>query len=166
MDPLLRLVPAVHNALTATPLAWGASAVPVYQHLNTPHAGHYVLLTQPTSVTQSLNPSCRRWSCTVLLDVVTQFAEGQVSTIPAATVADQITARLEGQRLLLPAGWDCGPGTLELQTQLTETGELLALRRLLRLRWDVAYHATAEPAEPGPELPVGVLGGAFPLTLA
>jgi hypothetical protein len=171
MDPLLRLVPAVYAALTSPALEYGSVSVPVYQHLNEPNRGHYVLLTQPTTATRSLNPNCRQWSCTLLLDVVTQFAEGAVSTIPAATIADQILTRLEGQRLSLPDRWDCGPGSVELETQLTEAGELLALRRLIRLRWEVYYHATSAPVpEPDPEdelllAAFAVNGGGLPLIL-
>lgn len=140
MNPLRHLLPALYTVLTAPPLVADGGDVPAYEHLAEPEAGHYVLLTQPTAVGASGARDCRQWSCTALVDIVTQFAPGYVSSAPADELADAVTDRVEGQSLALPAGYQCGPARLELHSELRELdGELVAVRRLLRFRWEVFY---------------------------
>lgn len=139
MNPLLRLLPALYTRLSG--LTQAGQDVPVFQHLDTPRAGHYVLLEQATAPRAPGTQGCRQWSCTVLLNIVTQFPkQGRVSAIPANELADQVTTLLDDCRLLLP-DYDCGPGRLELSTELREQGpESIAVRRLLRYRWTISYH--------------------------
>ena len=162
MNPLLHLLPAVYAALSRPALTWAGAPVPAFEHLAQPLAGHYVLLEQPTATGQGGGRQCRQWSCTALVDVVTQFPTDLVSSAPADALADQITDRLEGQALYgLPAGYDCGPAVLELHNELREGGagvELAAVRRLLRFRWTVYAHATA------PIWPPAGNGGNYRLT--
>ena len=140
MNPLEHLLPAILTALTGLQVA--GVAVPVVEHLPGNTAGHYVLLTQPTDAEAGGAAGCLQDSCTVLLDVVTQFRPGAISSLPAESLTTQINARLRRQRLPLPAGWDCGPGLLLPTVQLTELGtELVAVRRLLRFRFEIFYHA-------------------------
>lgn len=142
MNPLAYLLPALIALLKAPPLQCDGANVGAYEHLPGNSAGHYVLLEQPTATGAGGAIACRRWSCTALVNVVTQFATDLVSSEPAETLATQVAERVEGQRLVLPAGFDCGPATLELHSELREDdGELLAVRRLLRYRWDVYYNA-------------------------
>ena len=139
MNPLEHLIPAILTALAG--LTWGGVAVPVVEHLPGNEARHYVLLTQPTDAEAGGAAGCLQDSCTVLLDVVTQFRSGALSTLPAESLTSQINTRLRRVRLPLPPGWDCGPGLLLPTLQLTElTGELTAVRRLLRFRFEVYYH--------------------------
>lgn len=140
MNPLEHLLPAILTALAG--LSWAGVAVPVVEHLPGNAAGHYVLLTQPTDADNGGTARCLQDSCTVLLDVVTQFRPGAISTLPAEALTTQINARLRRVSLPLPPGWDCGPGLLLPTVQLTELGpELVAVRRLLRYRFEIYYHA-------------------------
>lgn len=139
MNPTDVLIPALAAVLQAPPLTVAGVAVPVAEHFATGQAGHYVEIDQPTDTDAGGTATCRRFSVTALLNVVTQF-EGVVSSGPVAALVDEIHARLRGQRLPLPAGWTCGPGTVEPATQLKEgDGERAAVRRLLRYRWAVEY---------------------------
>lgn len=178
MDPLRHLLPAVYQALSATPLAVGGASVPVFQHLPKPQGGHYVRLHQPRAPQAAGASSCYEWSCTLLVDVVTQFPTTAIDTIPAGDIADQILTRLhrdeDGQRpvLPLPTGWQCGPATVELNEGLDEPAapgnELAAYRRLIRLRWPVFYHVPATPQpEPDPDDEQAILAHllAFPIIL-
>lgn len=142
MNPLAVLLPALYAALTTPALSQGGAAVPVHQHLLVAEAGHYVLISQPTDTDLGGATGCRRFACTVLLDVVTQFADRRVSSVPAEAIVSQVNERLRGRRLNgLLAGWEAGPGELVLSTQLEELeGELLAVRRLLRYRWELYYN--------------------------
>jgi len=144
MNPLLRLSPAVYAALAG--LAYAGAPVPVAEHLTGSTGGHYVLLEQPTAVKVSGRARCKQWTCTQLVDVVTQFPADAVSSAPADALSDQVLLALDDVRLLLPVGWQCGPGVAELNTEIRETdGALLAVRRLLRLRWDVFYDTYRPP---------------------
>lgn len=175
MDPLQHLLPAVYTALTAPTLAVDGTDVPVFQHLFEPRAGHYVLLSQPTAVDEGGSAACLGWSCTLLIDVVTQFRTRAIDTIPAAQLASAILARLHRQRLVFTAPeWDCGPAALVLNQGLDDPAapgqELFAYRRLIRLRWTVYYHVPATPQpEPDPNelllAAFAVNGGGLPLLL-
>ena len=159
MNPLEHLLPAILTALTGLQVA--GVAVPVVEHLQGNTAGHYVLLTQPTDAEAGGAAGCVQDSCTALLDVVTQFRPGAISTLPAESLTSQINTRLRRVRLPLPPGWDCGPGRLLPTLQLTElNGELAAVRRLLRFRWEVYYDLTpaAPPATGFPYTLPAVLG--------
>lgn len=141
MNPLAVLLPALDLALHAPPLMLAGLSVPVEQHLLANTAGHYVLITQPTDTDAGGAAGCLHYSCTVLFDVVTQFGTDLVSSQPAEQLVSQIHQRLRGQRLVLPAGWDCQPGSLEPGTQLVEElAGLRIVRRLLRYRWEIYYH--------------------------
>lgn len=141
MNPLAVLLPALHAALTAPALELAGAAVPVGQYFDVAQAGPYVEIDQPTDTDLSGASLCGPFSCTVLLNVVTQFPARAVSGLPAEALVSQINARLRGQRLPLPAGWDCQPGTLEPGLQLKETdGEQRLVRRLLRYRWNLSFH--------------------------
>ena len=138
MNPLLRLSPAVVAALAG--LGYGGAAVPAGEFFVAQPAGHYVVLDQPTAVEVSGRAACKQWTCTALVDVVTQFPGPALSSAPADALAEQVLVRLQDVALALPAGWQCGPGVLELQSEARETdGARLAVRRLLRLRWAVTY---------------------------
>lgn len=140
MNPLAHLLPALVTLLQAPPLTWDGADVPAEEHLPGNNAGHYVLLTQPTATALSGATGCKQWSCTALLDVVTQFNTDLLDSAPAESIATQVTDRVEGTRLLLPPGFDCGPARLELHSELRDNlGELKSIRRLLRYRWDVFY---------------------------
>lgn len=144
MNPLAVLIPALYAKLAG--LSYGGQAVPVYEHLPKNSPTHYVLIEQPTDTDAGGSIGCAHYSCTVLLDVVTQFASDVVTSEPAEAIVSQIHARLRRQRLVLPAGWDCQIGLVEPATQLVELdGELLAIRRLLRYRWEVYYHGVPAP---------------------
>lgn len=142
MNPLAALLPALYTALTSPALVWAGADVPVYQpQAPGALAGHYVLLTQPTDQDAGGAAGCRQYSCTVALDVVSQFAPGAVSSLPAEHLVSDIHARLRGQRLALGSGWDCQPGRLENEVQLPELdGTTVALRRVLLYRWELFYH--------------------------
>lgn len=139
MNPLLRLSPAVYAALSG--LAYAGVPVPAVEFLAAPTAGHYVLLEQPTAVEVSGRARCKQWTCTLVVDVVTQFAGDLLSSGPADALSEQVLVALQDVALPLPeAGWQCSAGTLELSTELRETdGALKAVRRLLRLRWTLTY---------------------------
>lgn len=141
MNPLAHLLPALITLLQAPPLTWDGADIPAEEHLPGNNAGHYVLLTQPTATALSGASGCKQWSCTALLDVVTQFPTDLLDSAPAESIATQLTDRVEGVRLALPAGFDCGPAQLQLHSELRDDlGELKAIRRLLRYRWEVFYH--------------------------
>jgi len=151
MNPLAHLLPALVTLLQDPSLSWDGAEVVAEEHLPGNNAGHYVLLTQPTATALSGATGCKRWSCTALIDVVTQFATDYLDSAPAEAIATQITDRVENARLVLPAGFDCGPALLELHSELRDDlGELKAIRRLLRYRWDVFYDGMV------PKPPAGV----------
>jgi hypothetical protein len=149
MNPLEHLLPALFLALNspAKPefelpdkLEWAGQEVPVNEHFDSAQPGHYVEIDQPGDTDAGGAAGCKRYSCTVLLNVVTQF-DGVVTSLPVESLVSQINARLRGQRLTLPEGWDCGPGDVTaLQVKETD-GKRPAVRRLLRYRWDVFYHS-------------------------
>lgn len=179
MDPLTYLLPAVYTALSAPALTVEGASVPVFQHLPEPLAGHYVLLTQPTAVDEGGSADCMGWSCTLLIDVVTQFPTRAINTIPSQQLAAAILERLHRAadgirpRLTLPDAWDCGPASLVLNQGLDDPAapgqQLFAYRRLIRLRWPVYYHVPATPQpEPDPDnllLAFVVNGGPLPRVL-
>lgn len=141
MNPLAALLPAIYRALAAPPLMWQGVEVPAGQFVNGNDAANYVLITQPTDTDAGGATGCRHFTCTVLLDVVTQFAKDRLTAAPAEAIVSQLHERLRGKRLVLPAGWDCMPGVLELVSQVEELdGELAAVRRLVRYRWEVYYN--------------------------
>lgn len=143
MNPLAALLPALYAALATPPLQWQGVTVPVGQFVGPTWdaSGHYVLLTQPTDTDLGRTAGCWRFTCTVLIDVVTQFGQNALSAAPAEAIVSQVNDRLRGVRLALPLGWDCQPGTMQLASQVEETdGDLVAVRRLLRYRWDVYYN--------------------------
>lgn len=158
MDPLQHLIPAVYTALSATPLTQAGKSVPVFQHPDKEQSWHYVLLSQPTATDDIGSAGCYGWSCTLLIDVVTQFHSRAIDTIPSQHLAAAILERLHRAadgtrpRLDLPDGWDIGPTQLVLNQGLDDPAQpnqqLFAYRRLIRLRWPVYYHI---PAEPQPE---------------
>lgn len=167
MNPLASLLPALIALLNAPPLQYDGAEVGAFEHLPSNNAGHYVLLQQPTAVGAGGSAACRRWSCTALVDVVTQFPTDLVSSEPAETLATQVASRVEGRRLTLPVGYDCGPATLDLHSELRESdGELLAVRRLLRYRWDVFYSTplTDMPLTPAPSVETGPKVFSWPFT--
>lgn len=146
MNPLAHLLPALITLLQAPPLTWDGADIVAEEHLPGNNAGHYVLLTQPTATELGGSPGCKQWSCTALLDVVTQFPTDLLDSAPAESIATQLTDRVEGVRLTLPAGFDCGPAQLQLHSELRDDlGELKAIRRLLRYRWEVFYHGSITP---------------------
>lgn len=151
MNPLAVLLPALDVALNAPPLTVGGVNVPVEQRLPANTPGFYVLITQPSDTDAGGATGCEHFSCTVLLDVVTQFRTDQVSGLPAEQLVSQINQRLRRQRLALPAPWDCQPGTLEPGTQPPDEllEGLVVVRRLLRYRWEIYYHgSTGAPIAP------------------
>lgn len=156
MNPLAHLLPALITLLQAPPLTWDGADIAAEEHLPGNNAGHYVLLTQPTATALSGASGCKQWSCTALLDVVTQFPTDLLDSAPAESIATQLTDRVEGVRLALPAGFDCGPAQLQLHSELRDDlGELKAIRRLLRYRWDVFYDGLISPPIAGaPPTPV------------
>lgn len=138
MNPLAVLLPALNTALNTPPLQWAGVNVPATQQLNGNSEGHYVLIDQPTDTDGAGSPGCGRYSCTVLLDVVTQFEPGAVTGRVAEALVSQIHARLRGKALTLPAGWTCGLGRVEPTVQIKELdGEKYAVRRLVRYRWEI-----------------------------
>jgi len=145
MNPLALLLPALDLALNVPPLMLGGVSVPVAQRLPGNAAGHYVLVTQPSDTDAGGATGCEHYSCTVLLDVVTQFRTDEASGLPAEQLVTQINQRLRRQRLTLPAGWDCQPGSLEpgLQPPDEQAQGLLVIRRLLRYRWEIYYHGAS-----------------------
>lgn len=146
MNPLAYLLPALHAALAGLTV----DGVPVFvgQFVDGNTAGHYVLIDQPTDADAGGSVGCEHFSCTVLLDVVTQFPTDQVNSLAAESLVSQINARLRRQRLALGGQWDCGPGSLEPAVQQRETdGGLTLHRRLLRYRWEVYYHEAATAVE-------------------
>lgn len=141
MNPLLQLSPALYAKLTSPALTVAGVAVPVWRHLPLPEPGHYVHLQQPTLAALPGATGCKVWSCTTLVDVITQFQPGYVSDAPVNELIEQITNRLDGQRLAL-TGYDCGPATYDPSQPLEEAdGELIAVRQLLRFRWAVYQHS-------------------------
>lgn len=154
MNPLAYLLPALVTLLKAPPLSYEGQVVPAYEYVPGNRPTHYVLLTQPTAVAVPGGRGCRQWTCTALIDVVTQFPTDYLSSLPAEAIATQVTERIEGAEgsklrpvLTLPSNYECGPAALELHSQLEElTGELVAIRRLLRYRFDIYY---SPPAGPG-----------------
>jgi hypothetical protein len=143
LNPFKHLSPALYARLSNA-LTLAGAVVPVHEHLPGNHAGHYVLLQQPLATRAPGSAGCQAWSCTVLVDVVTQFPTQAISSVPANELADQITELLDFQRLTVP-GYDCGPGLLETlgDAPPESIGELVVVRRLLRYRWQVHYHAAA-----------------------
>jgi hypothetical protein len=163
LNPLAVLLPALNATLTAPPLLWQGSPVVVEQHLAGNSKGHYVLIEQPMAVDAGGSTACKRYACTALLDVVTQFRTDRISSRPAEEITSLLMDRLDSRRLALRGeGWECGPSLLEISTPLTEqVGSLVAVRRLLRYRWDVFYHmSTSAPA------PVQLLGLPYRLPFA
>ena len=102
MNPLLRLSPAVVAALAG--LGYGGAAVPAGEFFVAQPAGHYVVLDQPTAVEVSGRAACKQWTCTALVDVVTQFPGPALSSAPADALAEQVLVRLQDVALALPAG--------------------------------------------------------------
>lgn len=150
MNPLKHLSPALYARLASPALLLDGVAVPVFEHVPDNYAGHYVLLQQPTHVPAGRARGCQGWSCTALVDVITQFAAEAVSSDPVDELLDQISERLDGEPLALPTGFDCGRATFEPSLEIRETtGERVQVRRLVRYRWQVYYHAPAEPPLPG-----------------
>ena len=140
MNPLKHLSPALYATLSNA-LTLGGALVPVVEHLPGTYAGHYVLLSQTTHVPEGGSQGCYGWSCTALVDIITQFPDSRVSSAPADELLDQIDALLHRQRLPLPANWECGPATFEPSLERRETdGQYPAVRRLVRFRWQVYYH--------------------------
>lgn len=139
MNPLKYLSPALyarlHNALVLDGVA-----VPVYENPDANIGGHYVLLQQPTHVPEGGSQGCYGWSCTALVDVVTQFPTSAVSGAVADELLDQISNLLDGQSLDLPEGWQCGKATFEPSQELKElTPARLVTHRLVRYRYRVYY---------------------------
>jgi hypothetical protein len=149
MNPLAYLLPALLATLKAPPLEWNGAAVKVYQHLPGNEASHYVVIEQPTDADAPGSTGCDHFSCTVLLNVVTQFAEGVATSSVVESLVTQINARLRRKRLELAPGWDCQPGELTPGIELRETdGESILVRRLLRYRWEVYYNQAADTGAP------------------
>lgn len=142
MNPLDPLLTALYIALTTPPMTWEEVDVPVGQpQLEGNTDKPYVLLTQPTDGDAGGGANCAAYSCTVTIDVVTQFT-GYVTSLPVEGIVSQIHERLRRKRLLLPAPWDCGPGVAAGSLQIEELdGEHQALRRVLRYRWEINYHS-------------------------
>ncbi len=165
MNPLLRLLPALYTRLSGLEVA--GEAVPVYQHLDKPTAGHYVLIENARATKGPGMSGCLQWSCTAQITVITQFIQKRrVSSVPANTIADVITTLLDDKRLDL-SEYDCQPARLELNDELPrDLTELVKVRRVLRYRWEVYYHGP--PVTLPPVLLGGFdyafIGGAFPLS--
>lgn len=160
MNPLKHLSPALYARLSNA-LTLDGEAVPVKEHWDGNYPGHYVLLQQPTHVPQGGSAGCKAWSCTALVDVITQFPDA-VSSAPVDELLDQISNLLDGQRLTLPTSWECGPATFEPSQEVNDaTGGRTQVRRLVRYRWQVYYHPPTDEPESA-----GVLDGALPLLLA
>lgn len=141
MNPLAVLRPALYTALTSPALLLAGADVPVGEYFPGAPGAAYVEIDQPTDTDAGGSAGCRQFSCTALLNVVTQFNSVQVSGNMAETIVSQIHARLRGQVLPMPDGWQCGPGQLEPALQVKETnGEQTLVRRLLRYRWALYYH--------------------------
>lgn len=151
MNPLARLLPALITLLRAPALSWDGADVNVWEHLPANEARHYVLVEQPTATKASGSTACRHWSCTVLLKVITQFPPDAIPSEPVEDIATQVIARVEGDNPALPAprlylgpGYDCHPAELVLHSELNELdGELVAVQRLLRYRWEIYYSPSA-----------------------
>lgn len=144
MNPLASLLPALATALAG--LEVEGTPVFVGQFLPANNPGHYVLIEQPTDTDAGGGAECPRFTCTVLLDVVTQFPTDLANSLPVESLVSQIHARLRRKRLALGDNWDCQPGSVEPAIQLRETdGQKLILRRPLRYRWDIRWHTPASP---------------------
>jgi hypothetical protein len=159
MNPLARLLPALITLLRAPALTWDGADVNVWEHLPGNEAGHYVLVEQATRTRAPGSTGCKHWSCTVLFRVITQFDPAAITNVPAETIAGQLIARLEGEdntppRLDLGPGYDCHPAELVLDSPGPPEldGELVAVTRLLRYRWEIYYSTPA--ADAGGSAPV------------
>jgi hypothetical protein len=148
MNPLADLLPALLLLLNTPALQVEGVDVVAYEHLPGNNAGHYVLVEQPTDSDAGGSTGCEHFSCTVLLNVVTQFEKGVATSSPVESLVTQINSRLRRKELDLGPAWTCGRGTLTPGTELREEdGEFLLVRRLLRYRWEVYNNGT--PAEAG-----------------
>lgn len=162
MNPLAVLLPALHAKLTSPELLVNGAVVPVKEYFPLNQPGHYVEVTQPTDTDAGGGAHCPQFDCTVLLNVVTQFAGRTITRVPAESIVTQINERLRGQRLALPDGWDCSPGILSaLQVGVEKPDQLLSIRRLLRYRWTLTYHIPAVAP-----VPAGYLNAVYPVPLA
>lgn len=148
MNPLARLLPALITLLRAPALVWEGADVNVWEHLPGNEAGHYVLVEQATRVKAPGSTGCKHWSCTVLFRVITQFEPKAITNVIAEEIAGQIIDRIEGEdstlplpRLELGPGYACDPAELVLDSPGPPEldGELVAVTRLLRYRWEIFY---------------------------
>lgn len=150
MNPLKYLRPAVYAALTTPALELAGESVPVLAYGAT-DATAYVLLppAQDTASPTSASRSCKGWSCTLLVDVVTLNKTAELSVARADALAELVSERLDGVRLVLEGDMQISQATVE-QVNGGESydGEKVDIHRYLRLRYQVYYNAPA-PALPG-----------------
>lgn len=147
MNPLLHLSPAIYTALTTpAPLALEGAPVPVFEHLPNDFDGaRYVLLNEPAASKRPGSRGCQAWSCTVLVDCVTLYTPGYVSSIPADELADQVTQRLDGVVLPLTGGLSMSLAEAETINSLNDAfdGEQVDVHRYVRMRFALYYTAPA-----------------------
>jgi hypothetical protein len=128
----------------ATPgLTLAGASVPVLAY-GQAQASAYVLLP-PAQDTQSLTIStahCQEWDCTLLVDVVTRHASGELSTEDADTLADLVSDRLDGNRLALPQGLQILRAVVEqVNGGDALDGEQVDIHRYLRLRYTLSLNS-------------------------
>lgn len=140
MNPLFRLSPALYATLNG--LVYAGEPVPVYEHVPTPEPLRYVRLGAPGIGAAGGRPGCQQWPCTATVEVVTRFATGSVSSTPADEIAEYVLSLLQGQPLLMPPNWQAMPGQLDGADDegAPSDGQVLIVRRRLKMRWAVFYH--------------------------
>lgn len=134
---------AIYEANEPKPLLLQGQPIPVYQHLPADFgADRYVLLSQPTCTRSGGGQGCKTWEATVLLDCVTLFAPGYVSSIPADEMAGLVAERVDGIVLPLGGGLQASRGEVEqiLGLQDAFDGEQTDVHRYLRLRTEITQH--------------------------
>lgn len=162
MNPLRYLRPAVFAALTSPAVELDGAVVPV-KAFGEAEADVYVLLdpNQDTSNTTLRTRACRRWDCTLLVDVVTRNKNNRLSVEVADEVADLVSERLDNLRMELPS-------SLMVESATVETilgggnldGEQVDIHRYLRLRYTINHDLSATT-----DTYLGALGGPLPLLL-
>lgn len=143
-DPASALRTAVFAALTSPALLLDSVAVPVVGPVaSATQAAPYVVLSSQTATGGQVAESCIAQEVTLLIDVVTAFVGGHVSTAPADAIAAQIVPRLSAAGLVIGT-YEVISRQLALSETLTElTSTETVVRRLMRFRYTLFEPVTA-----------------------
>lgn len=142
-DPQLSLQKAVFKALSEAQISYQGNSIPVFEFVPTESPNDYILISQQAVIPASGTIACRRWECTLLLDIVTKFpAKNQASSLPASHIAEQVISVLLDKRLVLDGEFGMSPAQLSMSQSLVDnvTGEYLDVHRYLRFQFYLEQH--------------------------